>query len=469
MEPEHQGWAALLRGRNAASCAVVGGGMVLHALNTFITVTVMPSVVHDIGGLRFFAWATTLYVLASLLGGAFCARLLHRVGARWSYRLALLVFATGSLLCGLAVNMPMLLAGRFVQGLGAGTLSALSFTMVRVLFAQPFWSRAISVISAAWGVATLLGPAVGGIFAEYGAWRAGFWSMSLLAPVLLLLVELALPRGLARAAAPRTAMAFLSLGVLTASVLCVSLGSTAREPGWDLLGLAAALGGLALFVRLEARGGARLLPSGACNPSTALGAAYASMSLLLIGINTEIFVPYFLQTLHGMRPINAGYLSALMSAGWTTGSVISSGVAVALSRRVMIGGPLGMAAAMTALFLLLPHPFDSLPALAAIGCGMAGMGLGIGMCWPHLGARIFAFAPEGERELAAASITIVIMVTNAFGSALAGMITNLAGMTVPGGMAGASSAAIWLFGCFIVAPLAAAAMVRRLLRHPVAA
>lgn len=460
-EPD-SGWRALLRGRNAASCAVVGGGMVLHALNTFITVTVMPSVIREIGGVAFFAWATTLYVLASLFGGAFCARLLHRVGARWTYRGALAVFAIGSLVCGLAPAMPVLLAGRFLQGLGAGTLSALSFTMVRVLFAQVFWSRAISIISAAWGVATLLGPAVGGVFAEYGAWRAGFWSMSLLAPVMLLLVELSLPRGLAKGAAPRTAMALLGLGVLAASVLCVSVASTLGAGGWDLIGLAAALAGLALFVHLEGSGGARLLPSGACRPTQPLGAAYLSMSLLLIGINVEIFVPYFLQTLHAMRPINAGYLSALMSGGWTTGSVLSSGSGKRAAERAMRLGPLAMAGSIAALLLLLPHRLESPAALAAIGAAMAGLGLGIGMAWPHVGARVFAFAPEGERELAASSITIVIMVTNAFASALAGLITNLAGIGTAGG---AQNAALWLFGCFLLAPVSAAVMLRRLIRH----
>ena len=465
MASEREGWAALLSGGNAAYCAVIGGGMVLHALNTFITVTVMPSVVRDIGGLQFFAWATTLYVLASLLGGAFCSRVLHRVGARWSYRLALLLFVIGSLGCGLAPNMGLLLAGRFVQGLGAGTLSALSYTMVRLLFAQPLWSRAISVISATWGIATLLGPAVGGIFAQYGAWRAAFWSMCLVAPILLLLVEVALPRGMARTAAPRTGMALASLAVLTASVLCVSIGSAADTALWGGAGMIAALAGLALFVRHERAGAKRLLPSGACDLGNPLGVSYAAMALLLIGVNTEIFVPYFLQILHNMRPIDAGYLSALMSAGWTTGSVISSGARPSLTRVVMLAGPLTIAAAIGVLFLLMPHGYESLAALSAIGCAMAAMGLGIGMAWPHVAASIFTYAPEREHELAAASITVVTMVTNAFGSAMGGMLTNLAGLTVPGGAAGASSAAAWLFGCYILAPLAAAWMIRRLLTH----
>jgi predicted MFS family arabinose efflux permease len=231
--------------------------------------------------------------------------------------------------------------------------------------------------------------------------------------------------------------------------------------------MAAALGGLALFVRHERAGGKRLLPSGACDLANPLGVSYAAMALLLIGVNTEIFVPYFLQILHAMRPIDAGYLSALMSAGWTTGSVISSGARPGLTRVVMLAGPLSIAAALAVLFLLMPQRYEHVAALSAIGCAMAAMGLGIGMAWPHVAASIFTWAPEGERELAAASITVVTMVTNAFGSAMGGMLTNLAGLTVPGGPEGAASAAHWLFGCYIAAPLAAAWMIRRLLHHTV--
>jgi MFS family permease len=456
------GWAGLLRGGNAWRCGVIGAGIVLHALNTFIVVTVMPSVVRDIGGLPFFAWATTLYVTASLLGGSLCALALRRLGARGSYRLALALFATGAVLCATAPSMPVLLAGRFVQGLGAGTLSALSFTMVRTLFPPELWSRAMSVVSAAWGVATLGGPAVGGIFAEYDAWRLGFWTMGALTPPLAILVEAALPRDLPRPGVPRTGLAVGNLALLVAGVVCVSTGSVWTEWQAKLVGLVAALALLALFVRRERRGGARLLPGGACDPWSPLGATYAAMSMLVLCMTTEIFVPYFLQTLHGLRPLHAGYLCALMSAGWTTGSILSSGMAPRTARGAMLAGPAAMFVAMATLFLLLPAPG---PGVAAIGGALAAMGMGIGLCWPHLGARIFTFAPEAERDLAGASITIVIMVTNSFGSALGGMLTNLAGMVSPGGAEGASHAASWLFAAFAVAPLGALLAVRRVVRQ----
>jgi MFS family permease len=457
------GWLELLRGGNAARSAVVGGGMIIHAISTFIVVTILPSIVREIGGLRFFAWSTTLYVLASLLGGALCARLLSRTGARGSYRIALPVFALGTLVCALAPSMPVLLAGRAIQGLGAGTLSALSFSMVRTLFDEALWSRALSLTSAAWGVATLAGPAVGGVFAQYGAWRAAFWAVFALVPFLLLLVERSLPRHLPRPAAPPTRLALLNLFVLCASALAVAVGSSAQQAAANAAGLAAALAGLALFARLEASG-QRLLPHSACNPTTALGAAYAAMMMLVVSFSTEIFVPYFLQVLHGMTPLHAGYLSALMSAGWTIGAIGGSSQAAAGVRALLTAGPLLLLGGLAGMFLLVPQQggLGDLQ-LWAIGACLFGQGLGIGTAWPHLCAKVFAFAPQAEKDLAATSITIVIMIANALGAALGGMVTNLAGMTNPGGAAGAAPAAAWLFGTYTVAPLLAYFAVRRLL------
>lgn len=456
------GWVDLWRHGNAARSALVGGGMVLHAVNVFIVATILPSVVHDIGGLQFFAWSTTLYVVASLFGAVACARMLRGCGARWTYRLALLLFALGSAGCALAPSMPVLLIGRFVQGLGAGTLSALSFTQVRQLFPQALWARALAVISVMWGAATLLGPAVGGVFAEYHAWRAAFWSLLAATPVLLLLVEWALPRGVPTPAAPRQSMAWLNLALLAGSVLAVSVGSMAQAAAANALGLAGAVAGFAWFVRREWRQLPTLLPTNATRLSAPLGATYAAMSLLLLGLSTEIFVPYFLQVLHGLSPLHAGYLSALLSAGWTLGSMASSGVTARSTAALLRCGPWAIAAGLLGLALLMPRAgVPGLDIVAMGGCLLA-MGLGIGLCWPHLGTSVFGLADEGEQALAAASITTVVMVANAFGSALGGVLTNLAGLTAPGGVAGAAHAAGWLFGVATLAPLFAVAVMRRL-------
>jgi MFS family permease len=457
------GWGELLRGANGARVAVIGGGMILHAINSFIVVTILPTVVRDIGGLRFFAWSTTLYLVASLLSGAICTRMLRGVGARWTYRIALGSFLAGSLLCAIAPAMPVLLLGRAVQGLGAGTLSALSYTLVRILFAEHLWPRALSITSAMWGIATLLGPAVGGMFAEYDAWRAAFFSLAIITPGFAALVEFTLPRGLQRIARPAMSMAFVNLALLVGSVLIVSAASVAPEARLNALGLAVALSGMALFVRLEAGGGARLLPHAACNPFTPLGATYAAQAMLLIGMTVEVFVPYFLQTLHFLTPLWAGYLTAVMSGGWTIGAVFLAGVSEAASWLLIGAGPLSMLIGLAGMALLMPIPGFSDLTVAMLAVLLTLIGLGIGMCWPHLGVRIFRFAPEGEKDLAASAITIVVMVAQSFGSALAGLVTNAAGLANPGGMAGAESASVWLFGGFALAPILAGLAVRRLL------
>lgn len=458
------GWGELMRAPHAVRVLVVAGGIVMHSINVFITITILPTVVRDIGGLEYFAWNTTLYVVASVVAGGLAARILPRAGARNMYRGALALFTAGSVACALAPAMPALLAGRLVQGLGAGTLSALSYTMVRVLFPERLWPPALSAISAAWGVATLAGPAVGGMLAQNGAWRLAFWAVAAVGPLMWLVVELSLPQGLARPPRPARRMAYANLALLCASVLCVSAGSAAARPGLNALGLAAALAGMALFVRLENGGGPRLMPAGACRPSTALGATYAAMMLMIVAINTELFVPYFLQTLHGMAPVNAGYLSALMSAGWTAGAVGLAGAARPVARRLMVAGPLTLAAALAAMFALMPWP-GLLPwpaQLGLLGLCLFAQGCGIGMGWPHIQAGVFGFAPDGEKDLAAASMTLVIMMSNALGSALAGMLANLAGLGA-GGAGGAASAASWLFGAYALSPLLAVLAIRRVL------
>ncbi len=451
---ETPSFATLLRGGNAGRSAVVACGISLHAMNVFLVATVLPSVVRDIGGLRYFAWSTTLYVVASLLGASNCARVIERFGARGAYRAALGLFVAGALICSQAPVMGVLLAGRFVQGLGAGTLSALSFTMVRVLFPPALWPRAFTVISIAWGLATLSGPAIGGIFAQALGWRLGFVAVACAAPLLLLLVETCLPRE-RQTIGKGQPVALVSLAVLCASALAVSWAGTAQSPWLSFLGFAAAVAGLAVFVLRERSGKARVLPRGATLLTTRLGAAYGVMALMLLGVNTEIFVPYFLQRLHGLTPLHAGYMSALMSGGWSLGSLLSAGTRHV--RRATTAGPLFMAAGLALLCWLMPLQNDAL-GLWGVGAGLAMLGGGIGMCWPHLGTAVFAAAPEDERNLASASITSVTMLGNAFGSAVGGMVTNLAGM------AELSMAAMSVFGVATLAPLAALLLMPRIRR-----
>jgi MFS family permease len=119
-------------------------------------------------------------------------RLLAVLGPRGACLAALAVFSAGSVGCALALSMPWMLAGRTVQGLGGGLLAALSYGLIQLVFAQRLWPRAVALVSGMWGVATLCGPAVGGLFAQAGHWRWAFWFLLPVAAAqaLLVLVQL---------------------------------------------------------------------------------------------------------------------------------------------------------------------------------------------------------------------------------------------------------------------------------------
>jgi MFS family permease len=454
-------WGDLLRGRNGLLAVALTGGVALHAINVHIVTTVLPSVVQDIGGLDWYAWNTTLFVVASIVGAAVSVRLLAALGPRGACLAALAVFALGSAACASAMSMPWMLAGRSVQGLGGGMLAALSYALIRVVFAPPLWPRAVALVSGMWGVATLCGPAVGGLFAQAGHWRWAFWTLLPVSALQAVLVAVQL-RGSA-AAEGRPAIAVRQIALLAASVLAVAAASLSPQLIWQGAGVVLGLALGAAAVALDRRAAVRLLPQGATALGAPLGAVYGCVALLLVGTTTEIYVPYFLQTLHGLEPLAAGYLTAAMAAGWSAGSLLSSGRAGAGAARLLRAGPVLCAISLLALAVLIPLGGGLAAGVRMLLCGLAlaGVGAGVGVGWPHLLTRVLRLAPAGEGGLASAAITTVQLYGMAIGAAVAGLVANAAGLTAPGGVAGAQSAAGWLFASFAIAPAVAAWMARR--------
>ncbi|MNE04669.1 putative multidrug-efflux transporter [compost metagenome] len=453
----HQGsWGDLFSGSNLARSVALSGGVALHAINIYIATTVLPSVVKDIGGLDLYAWNTTVFVVASILGSALTAKVLAATGSRGAYAVAALLFITGSLVCALAPSTPVMLVGRALQGLGGGFLFALCYAMIYDVFDERLWPRAMALISGMWGVATLFGPAIGGVFAQMDAWRAAF---GMLVPVTLLYVWLVwrvLPARSRDSTAVTSKLPVAQLLLLTVAVLAVSVGSASPDPRWNIAGVVLALVSMVVLVQRENTCEPRLLPKDALRLNSPLLALYITIGLLVIGMTSETFVPYFLQTLHGQTPLLSGYLAALMAAGWTVSEVWSSGLKPIGIRRAVISGPALVLAGMLVLACSTPLQASAdWTVLAVIGLGLTLVGFGIGLGWPHLLTRVLQVAPREDQDAAATSITTVQLFATALGSALAGMIANLGGLNVPGGIEGTSSAAWWLFSLLAVAPLLA--------------
>lgn len=453
------GWGELLSGTNLLRSLALSGGVTLHAVNLYIATTILPSVVRDIGGLDYYAWSTTVYVVASIVGAAVSARLLVRVGPRAAYPMAALVFALGSLLCATAPTMPMLLLGRFVQGLGGGMLVALPYAMVRIVFEPRLWSRGMAMISGMWGISSLLGPALGGVFAELGMWRAAFWSLIPIIALLSLAAVLVLPRRSDDSVpAPLPGPQLLWL---TVAVLAASWASVAHHLHWSFAGVGIAGLLLALMLHTERRSRQRLFPRGSFQLSSPLGPLYAMSALLAVTVTcTEIFVPLFLQEMHGRSPLQAGYIAAMMSVGWTLAALTTSGFQHRRLTRALRAAPLLSLASMAGLALTMPAGDGSWIALVPVCLALVIGGAGVGTAYPHLGARVLQVAPADEEDVAAASIMTVQLCATAFGAALAGLVVNLTGQPEAGqGLADVAGAARWLFAIFMAAPLACLALM----------
>jgi predicted MFS family arabinose efflux permease len=456
------GWTALLSGRNAIRTLTLAGGTALHATNVFIAATILPSVVSDIGGLPYYAWNTTIFMVMSILGSTLSTRLLLRAGPRAAYAIAAVLFALGTAVCAAAPSMPVFLIGRALQGLGGGLLLAFAYAMIRLVLPETLWPRAITMVSGMWGTATLVGPAIGGIFAELGVWRDAFWTLIPISLLFALLAAVVLPQNTTGRAA-QTAVPVAQLMSLMTAVFALSAGSVADNPIWTAAGVATGLAFLAALAWAERRSTNRMLPADALRPFRRLFLLFTTIALLEFAVTScEVFIPLFMQVLHGQKPLTAGYIGALLGVGWTIGSFTSSGASGRWVPGAMMMSPVLALAGIAGLAILVPSTDGGgWIRLAPISFALLCAGFGVGIGWPYFLTDILKTAVPEEQDLASAAMTSVQLLATAAGAAIAGLITNLAGLAHPGGLAGTAHAALWLFASFMAAPALAVLTTRR--------
>lgn len=443
--------------RYLGATLMLGGGIALHAVEVYISTTVLPSVVRDIGGLDLFAWATTLFVAFSLMGSVFITARPRGISLRQAYVIGAFFFGAGSLFAALSPSMPILIAGRAVQGFGAGIIVALGYAFVRHAYPERLWNMAGTLYAAVWGAATFIGPSIGGIFAAGALWRFAFAIPVPFTVLMALFATRLLPnapddRGEVRIALPQIVM-------MVAAVVLLSLAGSSDDTSMRALWLAAAFVSSTGVVLAEQRLTVKLFPEGATRLSTPLGLIYAFMTLVLLALSSDIYIPYFLQELHGVPPLFSGYLVALVALGWTGGAFLTTHYTGnrALA-SIILGAALQLAgSASLTLTMAQENPTADLTLLALASVGIFFMGAGVGLGWSHLVALVLRLARDDEKDRASAAITMMQSLGAGFGAALAGVVVNSTGLLDPGGVAGNLSAAFWLFLLFTLPSAAALA------------
>lgn len=400
------------------------GGLFLAALDQTVVATALPTIVGELGGLDYYSWVVTAYLLTSTVSTPLYGKISDMYGRRILLQVAILVFLVGSLLAGMAQGMLQLVIFRGIQGIGAGGLMAMTFAVIGDVVSPRERGRYIGLLAGIWAFASVIGPFIGGFIVDSASWRWVFLINLPVGAVALIVVSRALrlpsihrPHRLDIEGA-----GLLVIGVSSLLLVLVWGGvdyawSSARIIGITGLGIAT----LVAFVWWESRVQEPILPmrlfrSSTFSISSALG--------FLIGMalfGGVIFLPLFLQIVSGVSATNSGLLLLPLTAGIVVGSV-GSGRIISATGRYRAWPIGGLALASVGMYLLSTMTAGTPFTVSALY--MVVMGLGVGGAMQVTVLVVQNAADYKDLGVATSSVQFFRQMGGAFGVAVFGAIMN---------------------------------------------
>ena len=373
--------------------------------------TVMPKAEDDLGDLALYGWVFSGFLLASVIGIAWAGEQADRHGPGRPLAVGMVLFTIGLVIAGLAPSMLILVAGRVVQGLGAGALPAIVYVVIGRGYPEELRPRMLALLASAWVVPGFIGPAIGGAVAEWISWRATFLMIVPLVPLSALLVLPAIIRmGPPETHEPRATR--LPAAVRLALGGGVALGGVAT--GNPIIALPLVAVGVAVgFPALRS-----LLPAGTLRAKAGMPAAIAGNGFLNMAFfSADAFIPYLLTSYRGYSTFVAGMALTSATISWTLGSWLQERYAERTSRaaRAGFGGILltiGLAATSVALIETVPG------AIVAVTWAIAG--LGIGIAYPTFSLEMMAGTAIGREGETASGMKLTETLAAATGVGVAG-------------------------------------------------
>ncbi|MFF1441857.1 DHA2 family efflux MFS transporter permease subunit [Streptomyces sp. NPDC058295] len=397
-------------------------GMLLAALDQTIVSTALPTIVSELGGMEHLSWVVTAYLLASTAATPLWGKLGDQYGRKRLFQAAIVIFLIGSALCGMAQNMPQLIAFRALQGLGGGGLMVLSMAIVGDLVPPRDRGRYQGLFGAVFGATSVLGPLLGGLFAEHLSWRWVFYINLPVGVVALAVIAavLRIPRKSTKHVIDYLGT-FLIAAVATCLVLVASLGGTT----WDwaspqIVGLAV-LGVLlaVAFVAVERRAAEPVLPLKLFRIRTFTLSAVISFIVGFAMFGAMTYLPTFLQVVQGVSPTLSGVHMLPMVAGLLLASTASGQIVSRTGRWKMF--PVA-GTGVTTLGLLLLHRLDEHSSTGAMSACFFVFGLGLGLVMQVLVLIVQNAVGYEDLGVATSGATFFRSIGASFGVAIFGTI-----------------------------------------------
>jgi EmrB/QacA subfamily drug resistance transporter len=426
--------------------------LLLAALDSTIVATAMPRIAADLRGFDRYSWVSVAYLLASTVTVPVVSKLADQYGRRPFLIVGALTFLGASVLCAIAGSLEQLVAFRLLQGVGAGTITAAVFAAVPTLFAPDAGARIIGLFTGTYGLASIVGPLLGGIITDAASWRGVFWINVPIALVALTLVVRAYPaERVNRAVWVDYAGAAALVGGVSPILLALLVGG--RDIAWSsplMAGLL--LGGLlllALFVWIERHAVEPIIPLAELR-TRSLGAPVLGSALMNAGVFAILlFAPLFMQDVIGQSATQSGGVLAPMMIAWVLASV-ASGQVIARVGRTRPVGVVGMAVATLGLALLAGMGVGTQDVVVTRNLIIAGIGLGI---------AVSAFVVAAQTALPVEQAGVAVGLTT-FGRAMGGTMASaaLGGVLVAasGGVSDASAMSVGISRTYVVATVVVA-------------
>ncbi len=386
--------------------------IVAGAFESLAVATIMPRTVEDLGGLQLYGWSFSAYMLANIIGLTVAGSESDRLGPGRPYLAGIILFTIGLLVSGLAPEMLVLILGRAIQGFGGGLFNSAIYVVVGRAYPESAKPRMLALMSSAWVMPGLIGPAIAGLIADYAHWRIVFLG---LIPFLAVAVALAYPRIREIGGGGEvTARNWRRFGTATA----LSIGATGLLAGlgtstmWYAIPLVL-VGGAVTIITLR-----RLMPAGTLRAAAGLPAAIATMALLNFGFfGIDAFVPLALTDIRGTSTAFAGIALTAATVTWSAGSWIQAHYASLKSRRLVIRT--GLVLIMLGSAGTLVTLFDQVPVMfAPLAWGFAG--LGMGLAYSGCSLTVFQTAESGREGAATSSMQLASILGMALGTGIGG-------------------------------------------------
>lgn len=428
-------WAAERRALTIGLAATI----TFVAAEALAVVTVMPLVARDLYGLSLYGFVFSAFLLGTMVGIVAAGRVADKRGPAAPYVAGIVVFAAGLTIAGLAPSMPVLIAGRTLQGLGAGAVPAVAYVAIGRCLPERLRARMMAVLSTAWVAPGLAGPALSAEIARYFGWR---WVFLGLLPFIALTGPVAIPAlvrlgrepapagegqpqrlidGIGVAVCAGFVLGGLTLAIGSASgqVAGASTGGAASLPS-AVTGCVLVVAGLALGLPVTRR----LLPAGTLSAACGLPATILSRGLLTFCFfGADAFVTLAITILRHRSPVLAGVAVTGTTLSWTAGAWFQARMNSRWEgRRLIRIGLVIILAGIGGLSAML----DSGVAVAVGIAAWTIAGLGMGMSYAPTTLLMLAQAPPGRQGWASASLNLSDVLGGALGIGIGGAAISAA-------------------------------------------